>query len=332
MSDNTNGHGVPALAPPDDLSRRPLLLPSPSAPQARDGFAAAPSSGFVSDAYDEPEPLGFALRMEMPALLYGLGTTGARMMSGVVDLVHRELGRLPASMNYLALDGASKESARSDGHFLCIDRHGCGTVPRRGSEQFYRHYGEIRLAVDRQMQTVSPFDPEIPVFYSPREALDVRIFAGCGGASGGMLHPMISLVHDIAQLRRIRDLRVHVVLMGPDMPMRDSARSTHSKQVATVSDTFSGNLLKIIADMCSAAVLVEMRPNGTSFRLKAADRVWGLHLVDQSNAAFEWATTDGLTEMIAWQSFLEIFTHLGKFTEDRKKDLEQLNISARSTM
>jgi hypothetical protein len=270
--------------------------------------------------------------MEMPALLCGLGTTGAEMMGGVVGLIHRELGRLPASMNYLAIDGASKGSARSDSHFLCVDRHGCGTDPRRGSEQFTRHYAEIRLAIDRQIQTLSLFDPEVPVFYSPRDALDVRIFAGCGGASGGMLHPMISLVHDIAQLRRIRDLRLHVVLMGHDMPMRDTARSVHSKQLATVSDTFSGNLLKIIADMCSSAALVEMRPDGTTLRLDAADRVWGLHVLDQSNGSFEWATTDGLSEMIAWQTFLEIFTHLGKFTEDRKKDLEQLNISARGTI
>jgi len=334
MSINSNGNSVSTTALAGGRLRSGLPIPVSQPQLGADGFS--PASLFedlapVGEA--EPEaPLGLVLRMEMPVLLYGLGTTGTKMMSGVVGLVRRELGRLPATMNYLAIDGASKDNARSDGHFLCIDLHGCGTVPHRGSEQFHRHRGEIRLAVDGQMQTISQFDPEIPVSYSPRDALDVRIFAGCGGAGGGMLHPMISLVHDVAQLRRIQNLRVHAVLMGADMPMRDSDRSVHPKQVATVSDTFSGNLLKIIADISSSAVLVDARPDGTSFRLDAADRVWGVHVLDQSNGSFEWATTDDLCEMIAWESFLEIFTHLGKFTEDRKTDLEQLNIPARRTI
>ena len=331
MFDSIHGNGAPASLLSAGRARPGLVDSAPQALCKADGFSAAPPFEALAAMHEAepPERLGFALRMEEPALLLGLGTTGTKIAHGVVARVCQELGRRSACMNYLAIDGASKDFAAKLDHFVCIDVHGCGTDPRRAVRQFYRHYQEIRCALDRQMLTVSQFDPEIPVFQPPQEILAVWIFAGCGGTSGGTLHPAISLLHDLAQHRRIRNLRVHVVLMGPEMPMRDCTRGVHPKQVAVVADTFFGNLQKIIADMCSAAVLVEKRPDGSTFRLAAADRVWGLQVRDQSNGSFDWSTTDELIEMISWECFLQIFTQLGNCEENRKKDLEELNISAR---
>ena len=334
MFNNSNGNGTPALLLPRRLSRsRPSVHTALTLPRAN-GWAPAPPKGlFAMHDAQPPQRLGFQLRMEMAAAVYGLGTTGTRMANGAVHLLLRELERIPACLQYLMIDGASPDSiAVGNDHFISTDLHGCGTDPRQGELQFYRHYSEIHRAVDGQMQTISQFDPVIPVCYSPQEALGVWIFGGCGGASGGMLHPMITLVNDVAQQRRVRHLRVHVVLMGPDMPMRDNTRSVHPKQRCVVADTFSGNLVKIIADMCSSVILAETRPDGTTFHMASADRVWSVTVVDQSNGSFQWSTTNELAEMIAWDCFLRIFTQLGKFEEDRVKDLEQLNISARRTL
>ena len=275
--------------------------------------------------------LGIQPRMLMPELLFGFGTTGAKIVGRIADLLKAEFGRLPNTCNWLAIDGAARETDIDCEHFMSLDIDGCGTDPHKGYQRFMEAYFRIRYAVDQQVQNLSEYDPLVPVDNSPRDVLAARIFAGPGGSSAGMLHPMISLLHDVAQQRRIQKLRVYLVLMGADMPLRDSSRTVIREQKLAVPDNCANNLVRIFADITSSAVLQEHRPDGSTFKVPAAERVWAPAVVDQSNGQHEWSTTNELVEMIASAYFLQIFTIAGKYVEERDNDNRRLGIMAHGT-
>ena len=305
--------------------------PSTGASRSASRSHAAPSRQ-SAPRVEPTTPLGFPLRMLMPAMLCGLGTSGAKMVQRIIAILESQLGRLPTACNYLLVDGASPDLAVDPRHFLALDLAGCGTNPHRGRQRFYAEYQRIRYALDQHLRTIDQFDPEVRVDNSPRDFLAVWIFAGCGGSSAGLLHPMITLAHDVARQQRIRQVRVFLVLMGADMPLRDSSHSVLLEQKLIVPDNCANNLIKVFADMASAAEISEPRPDGTVFTMPAADRVWAVSLVDQSNGFHEWSTTEELVEMVAWDYFLQIFTEVGKYLEDRNEDHERTGVVARGTL
>ena len=151
---------------------------------------------------DDVDGLGLMLRMFVPTILIGLGTFGSRTVHRIVLHLNTELGRLPAACNYLNVDGAAPESDMDANHHKTIDLGGCGTNPNLGREQFRVHYDELRYILDKQVQDLSEIDPQVAVAHTPREATAFCVIGGSGGSSGGMLHEMISLVHDVARAPR----------------------------------------------------------------------------------------------------------------------------------
>ncbi len=327
-----NHNGKPVLTATPGRSRLAGRLPP-----------AVPPSGPPANPPGPPKPpalppaaigrlsLGIQPRMLMPELDYGFGTTGAKIVGNITDLAKSEFGRLPNAYNWLAIDGAARETDIDREHFMGLAIDGCGTDPRQGYQRFMDAYFRIRYAVDQQVQKLSDYDPLVPVDNSPRDVLAVRIFAGCGGSSAGMLHPMISLVHDVAQQRRIQKLRVYLVLMGADMPLRDSSRTVIREQKLAVPDNCANNLVRVFADITSSAVIQEHRPDGSTFKVPATERVWAPAVIDQSNGQHEWSTTNELVEMIASAYFLQIFTVAGKYVEERDNDNRRLGIMAHGT-
>ena len=325
-SPNHNGKLVVTEPPGHNriAGRIPSAGPSATAsPRPRPPAPATEASGHL--------PLGIQPRMLMPELDCGLGTTGAKIVGGISDMATAEFGRLPNAFNWLAIDGAARETGIDSEHFMGLDIDGCGTDPRKGFQRFMDSYSRIRYAVDQQIQNLSEYDPLVSVDNSLRDVLAVRIFAGPGGSSAGMLHPMISLVHDVAQQRRIQNLRVYLVLMGADMPLRDSSRTVIREQKLAIPDNCANNLIRIFADITSSAVIQERRGDGTAFQVPAAERVWAPAVIDQSNGQHEWSTTNELVEMIAAACFLQIFTVAGKYIEERDNDNRRLGVMAHGT-
>ena len=98
-----------------------------------------------------------------------------------------------------------------------------------------------------------------------------------------------------------------------------------------VQDTCANNLVKIFADLADDSILKELRPDGTELRIRAADRVWSLTVVDQSNGAFEFTTVDQMVEMLSDACLFSHFTEAGKFLEDRNRDHEDLGTTGRAS-
>jgi hypothetical protein len=296
---------------------------------AKNSFASKPRARRV--ASDGHAMLGVRARMLMCKLIYGLGTAGTNIASRISALVKREFGRIPSSCNWLGIDGATRDPSVDSHHFIGLDVDGSGTRWYEGYRRFLDSYSQIRYVVDQQIQNLSEYDPIVSVEKSPRDVLDVSIFAGCGGSSTGMLQPMISLVHDVAQNRRIKELRLYLVLMGADMPLRDSSRILVREQTLVIPDNCANTLMKIYADITTPGTLEETRPDGSTFTVRSCDRVWAPAVIDQSNGQYEWSNTKDLVEMISWAYFLQTFTEAGKYIEDRDKDNRKLGVPAHNT-
>jgi hypothetical protein len=268
--------------------------------------------------------------MMVPSLLYGLGTTGSRIVQGIVSIVQAELGRLPNACNYLAIDGAALSMGVDQAHAISIDFSGCGTDATRGRRQFFRYYHLIRNSLNSHFEGLATSDSQVTVLTNPGKAVTSWIFAAAGGGSGGgMLQPMVTLLHDVARQHGVGQHRVHLILVGADIPTRDSSRSVTPEQTLAIADNTATNLIKIFFDITSSATSVDHRPDGTSFRMPAAQRVWAPYLIDQPNGSYHLPTVDDLIAMASWEFFLQIFTAVGKYIEERDIDHERLGLPAR---
>jgi hypothetical protein len=281
---------------------------------------------------DETSRYGFRPSMLLAAFSLGLGSTGAAIVHGITRLVRRELGRLPSCYNYLLVDSAAPRPGMDPDHFCRIGVDGAGTLPEEGDRLFRatERYAHLRGVINTLVQGLSAPDPGFPT-RNPREALDFWVFAGCGGTSGGALHPAIALLHDVARDRHVREPRIHVVLMGADMPLRDASRRIILEQAQVVPDTAANNLIKICGDLVNPDEIREVRPDGTSFTLKASDRVHSVILADQSNGEADFATTEGLIGMLAHAFFVRLFTQAGTDLMDRFCDQDKLGATGRAS-
>jgi hypothetical protein len=267
-----------------------------------------------------------AVRPRLPLAHQGvfLGSTGSLVGHLLCQKILRELGRLPGPYAYLMVDAANPP-AGADPHYFCqLGDSGFGTDPENGRLKIAEHYFHLRSVLrDHLERTASP-DPVFVPQFNPREILNVWIVGGCGGTSGGGLQTVVNVVHDFGQLERVADLRVHLVLLGPDMPMRDKTRRTIPEQRRVVQSTAAANLWRTIAEMTGDGLVTETRPDGTTFTVPAARRFASLTFVDQCNGKSQFSTTAGLAAMLADALFLRLFTDCNSYLFDRLRDYQQL--------
>jgi hypothetical protein len=222
------------------------------------------------------------------------------------------------------VDAAQPDPGVDPRHFKSIGVEGSGTDPREGRERFNENYFESRSALNALVLDLFNPDPALTPATPPREALRVVIVAGCGGTSGGGLHPAITLVNDVLQERRVEDPRVEVWLLGPDMATGDASRQVIDEQRRMVRATSASNLVRISGEMNASGTLIETRPDGSTFPIIASRRVHSLTFIDRGNGAHDHALTGSLAAMTADALYLQLFTQAGSELAQRRIDYVRL--------
>lgn len=301
---------------------------------ARASFGATPAqrqrpAGPASTLGERP----FGIRVDLTAatLVIGLGSTGGELGHRIMQMVIKENGgTVPPLCQYVLIDSDRNQAAESgwDPSNSCLlNIAGAGTLPQHGAKMVQDNWSHLRGLVgerlDRLMSANCPNRANAP----PMQAVEVFLFAPCGGTSGGTISPMITLVHQVTANRRIVQTRVHAVLLGPDMTLHDPGRPMSPEQVQVIPATFAANLVRICGDIVSPTTRTVGTPDGLSFLLEDSQRVFGLHLVDHSNGAHTYARTEELLDQLARTYLLRFFTAAGANHRARLEDLRQLGVT-----
>jgi hypothetical protein len=275
--------------------------------------------------------LGCEQRMMLSLIAVGLGTTGALVVNALATKVQFERNRrsLPGTFDYLLVDAAAAQPGMDGTNFHQIPGgiDGSGTDPHEGHRLFFdqANYQQLRSTLNNRVMGLLAGDPEVPT-QSPRQAMDFLLVAGNGGTSGGGLYRAIGVLHDVAQDRHIEQPRINVVFIGAEMSLRDKNRQVTLEQQCIVRATAACNLRKLLADMATDGYLQEARPDGTTFPVKASERVWSLTVADQSNGFSDHATIAELGHMLTEALYLRFFTPAGAFLAERLCDLRKLGV------
>ncbi len=298
----------------------------------REGIPAPSGNGHphVFACLADSQTFGYCLCMPHPWMLIGAGTTGTGIVQRAVRFIQDAAHRIPRGCRYLTCDAAPTFEPEHVLHHVAIGTDGAGTNPHNGRRLFFDHYDLVRHALQERVDELCRGTAD---FVTPakaaREVTGFMIVAGSGGTSGGILDPLISLVHDVAQRRSIQDIRVHVVLLGPGMPLRDSSRQPLPEQIRLIHNTYAQNLQRIYGLMQTPGFVREIRPDGTEFYVKATRRVTRIYTVDYTNGLADFATTDELIEMLGHATFTCLFTQAGKHAIERARDHDGTGVTGR---
>lgn len=267
--------------------------------------------------------LGIPIQMAMPKFFIGLGTTASKVTHGCMENLKREVGRIPSIVGYLNIDADVDGGRHARGHTIKIGVDGAGTDPVNGRGLFLEHRGQICDAFLAHLDGLFVPDPAMKTELPAKRCTSFVVVAGCGGTSGGCLDPTISMIHDVARRKQMRELRVYVALIGPKIAINDIRRSVTAAQTAMIPDTFGQNLERLYDDLAFERTVREERENGTTFALSSVDRVFSLQIIDQSNSQADFSVTEELVGMLADSLFLQHFTsagmhHDGRFCDERR--------------
>lgn len=266
--------------------------------------------------------LGIPQRMALPLLAVGFGTTGSKVVHNLAQTVRAEnpAGELPSAFEYLPMDAAVPQPEFDALNFHAIPGgiDGSGTHPLNGHRLFFtqENYQQLRHTLNSKVLNILR---GLEAVASGQRAANFLLVAGNGGTSGAM-DRAIGLLHDVAQERRVQ-IRVHVLFIGAEISVRDKNRQVTVQQQRLVRATASLNLRKILRDMITDGFIQEPRPDGTTFPVRASERVWSLILADQSNGVCDHATVDDLIHMLTKGLYLRFFTQAGTHLAERICDL-----------
>ena len=289
-----------------------------------------PSAKVARRGFSLKDTLSLGLRMQLNActLLTGWGTTGTLIVDSIARRICQHSGELPASLNYLTVDLATVSGLLDPMKHKTIGVNGAGTLAIEGQKAFFENYAELRRIVERQLVGLRSNDARLPASVSPRKCVEVWVFAGNGGSSGGMQQPAITLINELFQKHRIEVGRINCVFLGADMPVNDITRNATQTQVETVAQTACANLWRYVGDHMSPLPLPQKTPVG-DFTIPGGMRVWSLNVMDQSNGHFRLAETAQLIEVVSASYFTAICTHCLQSAEDRVRDVEVPGDAAR---
>lgn len=280
--------------------------PPPGKP-ITNGYAPAPGPALPASDDD----LGVRLSFNLASLVIAIGTTageaGHRVIRRVIETIG---GTLPPLIRYLLIDSDGRKNGWNPQHAFIYGVDGIGTVPTEGRKAFLERWDELRGLISARIdQLVAAADVRHRMT-APLRAIDIYVIAGPGGTGGGGLDLLITLIHQIAHERGIEEPRVHVILLGPEMPLRDRTRSLSSAQYDLIPATFGANCLLIVNNVVSPEIIQESPPTGPAFQLEACHRVYTVTALDWSNGSFSFSVTEAFLDMVADSLFLRIFTQL----------------------
>ena len=277
---------------------RPHVAATP--PPAPPGFSAS-----------DTEDLGCLVRIATPTFLFALGSSMQSAVQGCIDRLHREVGRPPRQAGHLFIDADCPAVGTDTTHFVSLNINGAGTNPHVGRELSLEHRDKVYDAMQAHLDALFEPDSVCPAEKTARECTSFVLVGSNGGTSGGILDPMIDLVHEVARRRNIREPRVHVVLVGPDILVNDLTRSISPEQAVLIPSTFAQNVWKIYQSLTPGAPEREVGRFASLRHGGTPPRVFSLTIVDQTNGVSDWASTDDMTAMLADVLFFHCFTQAG---------------------
>lgn len=262
----------------------------------------------------------FPIDVVCPKLFISLGTTARRCVSYVMRQLESKYSGIPKATQFAILDADADGISRFGQYAISLGVDGAGTDPVIGREILGGFFEDVRSGITNRFRRA--FDAnDLPVAMHAKQAMDVVVIGTCGGTGGGAIDPIITLVHEISQRFKIRDLRVHVHLVGPEIQLRDIDRNPSHEQQMMIPDTYSQNLGRIYHDFTNGdAVLHEKTMDGRSVTIRPQQRVMSLQVVDQGNGAFDFLKIDHLVEMVGRALFQQYFTAAGTNFFGRYRD------------
>lgn len=277
----------------------------------------------------DTERLGLQLQLSACTLLIGLGSTGTKIVDQIIRNVVDSLGFVPPSLNYLMIDGEATENLYGPDHFTCVGIDGCGTDPNEGRDAFLEIYPDLLKTVEGLLLKLNSGSDVMPAAVPPITCVEVYVFAGNGGTSGGMQQPCITLLNEVMHKRRIRTPRIHTVFLGADMPMNDASRTVTDSQIEITAATAWANIRRMVFEHWNPEPIRDESPTGGT-QLPAGGRLESVGFMDQSNGRHQLGTTDELIEMVAAAYFAAICTHASLSVSARMKDLEKTGETVRA--
>lgn len=252
------------------------------------------------------QSFGLRLRLLAPLIVIGLGTTGSKLAALIVQLVLRETnGQMPRSLNHLLIDAATDDTGLDS---ICVSTVGAGTDPNEGKRAFLSQEGRIASALSNHLVHLDHTDPLAPADLNRKEATQFLVCGGCGGSSGGMLLPMLSVCEKAAN-GLTNEPRIEVVLITPEVASKDVSRTVEQELYDVMQDTMSLNLSRLVHDFFT-------RPRSAAFSI-----------ADQTNGSHTLNTVDDFLAMAARSLLLSSCTHAGKFIADRVEDPNRIGLT-----
>lgn len=318
MHDKTNTNGHAAMNGRSTSRIHPL-----------DAFAAAtPSRIPVAKPIptlrlDDTTRLGIRCRVNKPTIFLGLGTTSSSIVRMIMNLARRELERLPKSVQFLMIDGATPQEDGDKPYHLAIDVDGAGTVAAEGRKIFRSHYEAVMHSLIQAVLGLTANDALAPADVEPITAMNAVVFVGVGGSSSGFCDEAISALRDVARRRGLAHLDTHIVQLSPDMTLTDVGRSMSADQRLIIPGNFAGCFSKLIYDHGTQTAILTNPPGEPSFLVPGHERVASVSVYDNANARHQFAVTSDQVAMIARSWFLSVFTQGGKADAERLRDLNR---------
>lgn len=295
--------------------------------RTREKFVSMSTRPAVSLA-DTEQP-GLRLQLAACTLLIGLGSTGTRIVDQLIRSVVASVGFVPPSLNYLMIDGEATDDLHGLDHFTCVGIDGCGTDPNEGRAAFLEIYPDLLKTVETLLLKLNSASDVMPAAVAPKTCVEVYVFAGNGGTSGGMQQPCVTLINEVMQKRSIRTPRIHTIFLGADMPMKDASRTVTDSQVEITAATAWANIRRMVFEHWNPKSILDESPTVGTI-LPAGGRLESVGFMDQSNGRHQLGTTDELIEMVATAYFVAICTHASISVSARMKDLEKTGETVRA--
>ncbi len=254
---------------------------------------------------------GLSISMRSPTAVIALGSTASRVLFRLINHISSEFDFLPETIACLALDADASVPDQYRSHFMSFGHDGAGTLGSNGRAMFLQERSKIAATLQRHLLPLLAGDLRTPTQLTARELTSVHVVAGPGGTSGGALHPMIDVIHDVMQKLSIGKVHVHLHLIDPSIPICDIHRNLTAEKQEIVPSNFAANVQQVLADFAIDETLQLKRVDGTTYLVRSQERVTSLSLYGRSNGRVDLQTSEEAETMLAWTLFQRCFRDCG---------------------
>lgn len=268
------------------------------------------------------------LRQKVATLLLPVGTTAGGLARRLTGRLESVLGldrqNWPGGFDCLFIDTLPPAAGGDSANTFVIPGgvHGAATVAAEGRNLFRKPPVAAALLskINHCLSSLRSDDPRLPCGRAPSQSTQVVVITGFGGTGGGGQDEVVTIVHEAATRCQISELQVVVLAIGPEASILDANRCPLPMQAQTIRANAYAQLTRYADDFAADGIRTEERPNGTTVRMRRADRVWAVGYADRGNGVVTCQTLDELLDVQAEALFQQIFTQAGADFAEREID------------